>query len=140
MGYCRRRRRCQWRKAHAPTAAAAGSLKGRYTMLQKALLICGILAALLYVGSDILAAMRWEGYSYTAQSVSELRAIGAPTRPLLVPILFVYTLFEIAFGIGVWQAAGTKRSLRITGGLLLALGVVDLLAAPFFPVHLGEAV
>ena len=58
-------------------------------MVRKVLLICGILASLIYVGSDILAAMRWEGYSYTAQSVSELRAIGAPTRSFLVPILFL---------------------------------------------------
>jgi hypothetical protein len=58
-------------------------------MLRKILLVCGILAALLYVGSDILAAMRWEGYSYTAQTVSELRAVGAPTRAFLVPILLL---------------------------------------------------
>ena len=30
------------------------------------LLICGILASLLYVGTDIVAALRWEGYDYTA--------------------------------------------------------------------------
>jgi hypothetical protein len=99
------------------------------------LLICGILASLIYVGSDILAALRWEGYSYTAQSVSELRAIGAPTRPLLIPLLAIYTLLEIAFGLGVWGAASRKRALRITGVLLIGLGVVDLVA-PFFPMHL----
>ena len=106
--------------------------------LEKALLICGILASLLYVASDIVAAMSWEGYSYTAQSVSELRASGAPTRPLLVPILLLYALFEIAFGLGVRGAAGQKRALRIAGVLLIGLGVVDLVA-PFFPMHLRGA-
>jgi hypothetical protein len=91
-------------------------------MVRKFLLVCGILASLLYAGTDILAAMSWEGYSYTAQSVSELRAIGAPTRPLLVPILLIYALLEIAFGFGVREAAGQKRALRIAGVLLIGLG------------------
>lgn len=108
-------------------------------MVRKILLICGVLAALLYVGSDIVAALRWEGYSYTAQSVSELRAIGAPTRPFLLPVLFLYALCESAFGVGIWRVAGPNRSLRIAGGLLLALGAVDLLVAPFFPMHLRGA-
>ena len=107
-------------------------------LLQKALLICGILASLLYVGTDILAAMRWEGYSYIAQSVSELRAIGAPTRPFLVPVLIIYSFLEIAFGWGVRRAAGQKRALRIAGVFLIGLGVVDLVA-PFSPMHLRGA-
>lgn len=108
-------------------------------MVRKVLLVCGILAALLYVGSDILAALRWEGYSYINQSVSELRAIGAPTRPFLVPILTIYALLEIAFGLGVWMSAGSRRALRITGVLLIALGVLDL-TAYFFPMHLREEI
>ncbi|HEX9136394.1 MAG TPA: DUF998 domain-containing protein [Nitrospirota bacterium] len=108
------------------------------TMTRKVLLLCGILASLLYVGSDILASMRWEGYSYTAQSVSELRALGAPTRPFLVTVFLVYSLLEIAFGWGVRGAAGPKRAVRIAGALLIGLGVVDM-TAPFFPMHLRGA-
>jgi hypothetical protein len=119
-----------------PTTIQLGKESQAPETVRKALLICGILASLLYVASDIVAAMRWVGYSYTAQSVSELRAIGAPTRPLLVPLLFIYTVLEIAFGLGVCGAAGRKRALRITGVLLIGLGVVDL-SAPFFPMHLG---
>jgi len=103
--------------------------------LKRILLICGILASLLYVCSDILAAIIWEDYSYTAQSVSELRAIGAPTRPLLVPILVYYTQFELAFGCGVRLVAGTNRALRISGTLIISLGIIDL-AGPLFPMHL----
>jgi len=112
-----------------------GSAMTRRSMVGKILLVCGILSSLLYVGSDILAAMLWEGYSYTGQTVSELRAIGAPTRPLLVPVLAVYTVLEIAFGVGVWGSAGRKRALRVLGGLLIGLAVVDLVA-PFFPMQL----
>lgn len=103
-------------------------------MVRKLLLTCGILASLIYVGSDILSATRWEGYSYLHQSVSELRALGAPTRPLLIPVLGLYAVLEIAFGCGVWLSAGPKRSLRVTGILLIALGVLDLLAI-FTPMH-----
>ena len=104
-------------------------------MSRKLLLICGIIASLLYVSSDILAAMSWEGYSYIDQSVSELRAIGAPTRPFLVPVLLIYAVLEIVFGWGVRNAAGHKRALRIEGALLIGLGVLDLVAI-FTPMHL----
>jgi hypothetical membrane protein len=70
-------------------------------MARNLLLICGILSSLLYVGTDILAGMLWEGYSFTHQAVSELSAIGAPTRPLVVPLYFVYDVLMIAFGLGV---------------------------------------
>ena len=69
-------------------------------MKRKALLVCGILAAVLYAGTDILAAMRYEGYSYTAQAVSELFAIGAPTRAVVVPLFLTHGVLQIAFGIG----------------------------------------
>jgi hypothetical protein len=108
-------------------------------MARKLLLICGILAALVYVGSDIIAALRWEGYSYTAQSVSELRAIGAPTRSFLLPLLLIYNVLEIAFGFGVLRAAEQKRTLRIAGVLLIGLGVLEL-SGPFIQLNLGEAV
>lgn len=104
---------------------------------QKFLLACGILAPVIYIGSDILAALMWEGYSYTSQAVSELRAVEAPTRPLLVPILYIYALLETAFGIGVLNAGGQKRTLRAAGILLIVLGVLDL-TAPFFPMHIRE--
>jgi hypothetical protein len=104
-------------------------------MARKILLVCGIFASFIYVGSDVLAALRWEGYSYISQTVSELRAIGAPTRPFLIPVLAIYALLEIAFGSGVRREVGKKRALPIAGVLLIGLGVLDLVA-PFFPMHL----
>jgi hypothetical protein len=124
----------------AGSSEMAGPVVTRHLMVRKLLLVCGLLAALLYVGSDILAALRWEGYSYTAQSVSELRAVGAPTRSFLIPILTLYALLETAFGFGVWRTAGQKRSLRIAGALLIGLGVLDLVGTPLFQLNLSEAV
>lgn len=105
-------------------------------MARKVLLACGILSSLLYVATDVLAAMRWEGYSYTSQSVSELMAIGAPSRPLVVPLFIGYDVLVIAFGVGVWRSAARKQRLRFTGGLLVGIGVAGLVATPFAPMHL----
>lgn len=53
-------------------------------MVRKALLVRGILSSLLYVAMTVFSAMRWESYSSASQAISELSAIGAPTRPLWV--------------------------------------------------------
>ena len=98
------------------------------------LLMCGIFASVIYVGSDIWAAFRWEGYSYQSYSVSELRAIEAPTRSYLVPVLIVYSLLEISFGVGVLKSAVNRRFIRIAGILLIILGIFDSVAL-FFPMH-----
>jgi hypothetical membrane protein len=59
----------------------------------KALLICGILSPVLYAISDVLAGLQWEDYSFRDQTISELGAIGAPSRPLFaVLLLIVYGL------------------------------------------------
>jgi hypothetical protein len=108
-------------------------------MARKALLVCGILSSLLYVGTDILGAMRYEGYSYTSQTISELAAIGAPTRPLVDPLFLTYDVLLTAFGVGVfWGSAGRKRALRFTGALLVGIGVLGP-AWHFFPMHLRGA-
>lgn len=95
-------------------------------MLRKFLLFCGIFAGLLRIGGDVIAALRYEGYSYTGFSVSELSAIGAPTRSFLSGVLLVDALLIIAFGAGVWLTASGKRGLRVAGGLLLVGGALGL--------------
>jgi hypothetical protein len=108
-------------------------------MVLKVLLICGILSSLLYVGTDIFAAMQYKGYSYLDQAISELSAIGAPTRPLWVAMLFLYNPLLIAFGIGVWKVVGRKRSLRFTGILLAVWGGLGFVWL-FFPMHMRGAI
>jgi len=39
-----------------------GEASERATLVRKALLLCGVLASLLYVGTDILAGTLWEGF------------------------------------------------------------------------------
>jgi hypothetical protein len=108
-------------------------------MRRKLFLVCGILASLLYVAADMLAAIRWEGYSYTAQTISETFAIGAPTRPLVLLRGLGYSVLVIAFGLGVWGSASGKRRLRVGGVLLVGIAVVDLVAPFVAPMHLRGA-
>jgi hypothetical protein len=104
-------------------------------MVRKRLLVCGIVSSLLYIGADIFAAATYPGYSYTAQQVSELSAIGAPTKPLWEAMTSVWTPLVIAFGIGVWLSAGQKRSLRVTGVLLIVFAIVGGLWVLFAPMN-----
>jgi hypothetical protein len=106
-------------------------------MLRKALLVCGILSSLLYVAMVVVIPWQWESYSSASQTISELSAIGAPTRSLWVLPGTIYTVLVIAFGWGVWLSAGRMRALRRTGSLLLAYGLIGLFW-PFAPMHLRE--
>ncbi|MFZ1677095.1 MAG: DUF998 domain-containing protein, partial [Saprospiraceae bacterium] len=106
-------------------------------MLRKALLICGILTSLLYVAMNVFVPMQWPAYNSFSQTVSELSAIGAPTRSLWVPLGLLYAILFIAFGWGVMRSAGQKRKLHIVGILLIIDGVISL-AWPYAPMHLRE--
>lgn len=104
---------------------------------RRALLVCGVLASLVYVGIDQLAAVRQPGYhSFMAQTISELGARGAPTKSMVDPLFIVYDLLTIAFGIGVWSAARGSRALRVSGAMWIALGVGGLPGPWLFPMNL----
>lgn len=98
--------------------------------LQKFLLFCGILSSLLYIVANIVCAMIYEGYSAVSQTVSELSAIDAPTRPLWVKLVTIYSFLMIAFGLGVWQSAAGNRRLRIVGGLFIANAIIGFFWPP----------
>jgi len=106
-------------------------------MLRKILLACGVVSSLLYVAMTVFVAMQWTSYSSASQTISELSAIGAPTRTLWVLPAAVYTVLVTVFGWGVWKSAGRIRALRIAGGLLVAYGGLGLVW-PFAPMHLRE--
>ena len=77
----------------------------------------------------------WHGYSFASQAISELTAIGAPTRQLLAPLYPIYSLLMIAFGLGVLILAGQRRTLRFIGVLQVIIGFVGLAWMPF-PIHM----
>jgi uncharacterized lipoprotein YbaY len=115
------------------------SIGSTSTRRDRVLLACGIAAPTLYIASDVIASLRWEGYSYRDQTVSELNAIGAPTRSLTIVLLLMSYSVLIAFGVGVWRSARGDRRLRVAGGAVVMLGAQALWAVPFASMHVREA-
>ncbi len=103
--------------------------------MRRILLFCGVLSPLVYAVADSLAGLHWEGYSFRDQAISELGAIGAPSRPLFGAFLIPTYLLLTAFGIGVWQAANGRRRIRVTAGLLVGLGILALTVGQFVPMR-----
>jgi hypothetical membrane protein len=105
-------------------------------MANKVLLICGILSPILYGVSDVLAGMHWPGYSFRDQTISELAAVGAPSRPLFAVLLLIVYGLMLAFGIGIWKASPKNRRLRVVGGLVVCVGVMAMTVGQFAPMRL----
>jgi uncharacterized protein DUF998 len=92
-------------------------------------LSCGILAGVLYIAMTLFVGMLWNGYSTADQTISELSAIGAPTRPLWMALITVYEALMIAFGWAVWKSA-PNRALRVVGALLFTQTVFGIFWPP----------
>ena len=93
------------------------------------LLSCGILAGLLYIAMTLFVGMLWNGYSVTDQTISELSAIGAPTRPVWTMLITVYDALMLAFWWTVWRSA-PDRPLRIVGALLFTQALFGIFWPP----------
>jgi hypothetical protein len=106
---------------------------------QTVLLACGVIAPLVYLASDAIAGLRWDGYSFRDQTISELNAIGSPSRSLTIALGLAGYACLTAFGAGVWRAARTRRGLRLAGGALAAFGLLSLWAVPFASMHVRGA-
>jgi hypothetical protein len=106
-------------------------------MAQKVLLFCGILAALIYLATDLLAGKLLKGYSFSAQSMGELGAAGSPVRPLVIVLTLAASALMIAFGFGVWQVVEPAILPRIVAVLILGNAAAGLVAMLFFPNQFG---
>jgi len=113
------------------------ALRHETETMRKALLACGILSSLWYFVINIIVPMQDANYSSVTQTVSELSAVGAPTRILWVLLCTLYPLLYIAFGWGVLKSAGGKRSLSFVGTLIIIYGVLNFY---WPPMHLREVI
>ncbi len=108
-------------------------------MLRKLLLGCGIVSSLLYVATDTIASLRYEGYSYWDQNFSELLAEGSPVRPLMIGSNAIpYAALVTAFGVGVWTVAGPRRTARVAGALRAGYALVGLAGGLLFRMNTRE--
>jgi hypothetical membrane protein len=117
---------------HHESRSSADTLR----VATKVLLACGVLSSMLYVAADIGGGLRYPGYSFTSQNISELVAIGAPTKEVVEHLLVVYDILALLFSVGVlWDARRRTRALRITGMLLLAYLVIACIGFAMSPMH-----
>lgn len=107
---------------------------GSGTVVQELLLFAGVLSSVVYISADVLCGLRYPGYSFTNQVISELSAIGAPTTQLWASVMRGYSVLFVAFVVGVYRASVDDRALRRVAWLLVAF----VLMAPvwsLFPMH-----
>jgi hypothetical protein len=90
--------------------------------------------AVVQIVGDVISAAAYPGYSYAHQTVSELSAIGAPTRPFQVGVGLVFEALVLAFAVGVWQMADGKRSLKVCA-VLLGLFATNAFIWGLFPMQ-----
>jgi hypothetical membrane protein len=104
-------------------------------VVRTVLLASGVVSSLLYATIDLLAGLRYEGYSFFSQTISELGAVGAPKPPFLLPLFLTYTVLMVVFGVAVLLEGmrGNSR-LRIVGALLLGYMLVGS-GTGIFPMH-----
>jgi hypothetical protein len=132
----------RWTVWDCPTdapAIACDAVVGGDEMLRKLLLGCGIAAPVWWVAMDLVGSLRYPGYSYIDQTISELGAEGAPTKAFMTVLSGVpYVVLMIAFGVGVWITAGGGRAQRITAALLIGEAVWGFVGGIAFPTATRE--
>jgi hypothetical protein len=79
--------------------------------------------------------MSLNGYSYVNQAVSELLAIGIPTRPWMLALFSVYNVLVLLFAEGVRRAADGKRGLKLASIALVVYAVVGEVTQVFSPMN-----
>jgi hypothetical protein len=86
---------------------------------------------------NILVPMQYPGYDIASQTVSELSAIQAPSRQVWVWLGVFFSLFYIAFGLGIFFSAFESRSLRIVAVVI----IFDAVFGMFWPpMHRREVI
>ena len=112
-------------------------------MIRKYLLACGMLAALIYMGTIILGGLLRPGYSHITHAISELIAAGAPNTTLLIPLFTLYDMLLVIFGAGLLLTINAYSDVRGTrsgtwGALALVVaGILGVLMNLFFPQDPG---
>ena len=108
----------------------------RSNAVRNVLLACGILAPLLYAATDLLGGLRYEGYSFSSQAVSELMATGAPSEAFVDPLFLLFGVLVLLFGIRVVQeGAGRNRDLSVAGILLSIYAVLGFTGPTLFEMY-----
>src|SRR5215204_3886015 len=85
------------------------------------LMLCGMLAPVVYVFAVVIGGLLSPDYSHKSQAISELIEAGAPNKWLLDPLFALYNLLTGAFAVG------------LLGSVVLAFEAVVGFVTVFFP-------
>ncbi|MFX0211652.1 MAG: DUF998 domain-containing protein [Candidatus Hodarchaeota archaeon] len=110
-----------------------------FSIPTKVLLFCGFLSSLFYISTDLIASWWYKGYNILDQNYSELLATGAPTRPFMILMSFIYTFLIVAFAVGIWISANPKRFAHFTGMAIITYAVIGLSGGLIFQMDLRGA-
>jgi Protein of unknown function (DUF998) len=102
-------------------------------MVNRVLLLCGILSSVAYAIGDVGGGLQWPGYSFADYSISELAAIGAPSRPFVAGVFAIHGVLLMAFAAGV-MAGRYDRSARNAAAFLGAVAIVGTVSS-YFPIQ-----
>jgi hypothetical protein len=123
-------------KSQDAREARTPSQESRAGAVRSPFLYCGVLAGLLYVATDVIGGLLYDGYSFSSQMVSELMAVGAPSERFVDPLFLAYGVLALAFGVGVFrEGSGSSRRLRVTGTLLIAHAAIGFTGPTLFEMH-----
>ncbi len=106
---------------------------------ERILLWSGTLSSLYYFVINIFVPFKYEGYDVVTQTVSELSAIGSPTKTLWELLCIPYLILIIAFGLGILKIAGQNKNLKLVGKFILLNGIVSL-GWRYAPMHMREVI
>ena len=104
----------------------------------KTLIICGVLAVLIYIAAVVIGGAIRPGYSHVANFISELISAEAPNQNFLNSMFALYNLLVGSFAVGLLIFMRTNNATpalnigRIGGYILIAEAVFGFLTI-FFP-------
>ena len=109
--------------------------------MKKLLMLCGVSAAIIYIGTVILGGLLRPGYSHISMAISELVADGAPNWSLLSSLFLLYNALLTVFGIGLFikvnNRSGRKMSGIIGSFALVLVGMAGILMELVFAQEPG---
>lgn len=107
--------------------------------LRKMLLLSGLISAILYVVTDIIASLSYQGYSIADQNYSELLATGAPTRQWMLLSGWVYNFLVACFAVAILKTCSPTRIARIAGFLILGYAIISMITPLYFQMDMRGA-
>lgn len=101
-----------------------------HELLGRPAILSAYLVPVVFIGGTTVAGLAWPGYDPVRQTISELAALGAPTRA------FTTTIFVLA-GLGHLVTVSFARGIGPAGRAAYLIGALASLAVAVFPLPAG---